>query len=132
MKTFVSGKWGNRKDIRLKMDELEELGITITHDWTNFENNMNFGNKNKLSRSAIYDIDGIKQSDFTVVIMDDPKYAYRGTFTEMGCALGLGKTIFLYDPNNISYARTNPFYHHPLVKHYKKWDDLLKDVLTFD
>lgn len=127
MKLFVSGKYGDKKLIKTKMDELIKLGYEITHDWTTFENG-----KYDLSSAAVFDINGVKSCDVHVIVITDDKYVYRGTFTELGCALGLEKPILIFCPFEKAQCMTVPFYHHPSIKHFKIWTDLLKELCMYN
>lgn len=125
MKIYLAGALKNREFIRNKMKELEQLGHQITHDWTIFEN---IPSIEEFPIRAINDIDGVKNADLLIVIMDDTKYAYRGTFTEIGCALGLNKDIKILCPHEKSYCQTNCFYYHPLIEHYQSWEKLIHKI----
>lgn len=122
-KVFVSGKYGDRKLIKTKMDELKKLGFEIIHDWTTYEDEV--GDKKKAGSAAIFDIDGVKNCDMHIVVISDDKYPFRGTFCEMGCSLGLNKKILILNPFNKANCMTVPFYFHPLVTHFKTWDELV-------
>jgi len=119
---YVAGKWTDKDTIAMKMNQIEKLGYDISHKWINYEPT---GKYNK-STLADYDLKGVQNCDLLIVVMDDPLYAYRGTFTEVGIALGLGKKIYIFDPNENSYSSTNVFYHHPSIKHFNKWDDIMQ------
>ena len=126
IKIFVSGKFADKPLIKTKMTELQELGYILTHDWTIHETNHN-GVSNK-TNAAINDINGIKACDIQIIIISDDKYPYRGTFTELGCSLGLEKQVLILCSFKKAYCMTNPFYYHPLVKHYESWSDLLVEL----
>ena len=56
--------------------------------------------------------------------MFDKDYAYRGTFTELGCAIGRNKTIIIVCPGKDDYyCQTNCFYHHPLINHVESVEE---------
>ena len=122
MKIYVAGNFNNKLFIRSKMNELEKLGCTITHDWTNCKSN-------DFSVAATKDMNGVKECDILVVIMTDKKKTYRGTFTEIGCGLGANKTILLYNPHEYSFSMTNCFYFHPAIIHFKKWEDCVNYII---
>lgn len=123
MKLYLAGKWGARDELRKKIDHLRQMGIEITHDWT-----FNDPNNGKI-QSAVDDIHGIKNADFVVAVMDDPVYSYRGTFCEIGCALGLGKNVYIYSPEpKKSEWYKVCFAHHPLVMIVEDWDLLLRNI----
>ena len=126
MKIYLAGALKNKIFIRQKMTELQQLGHQITHDWTKFET---IPLIDEFPRRAVDDINGVKETDLLIAIMDDAKYAYRGTFTEIGCALGLNKNVLILCPvieGEKNFCQTNCFYYHPLVQHFTTWNDLLE------
>lgn len=129
MKFYVGGKWSEKEFIRSLMDRLEQLGHTSTHDWTKYEANP----ENKLADCAFKDIQGVQQADVVLAYFSDPKYAYRGTFTELGAGLALGKRVVVItanvgpaDPN--PYYMTNCFFHHPIIERFDSFDDFLASI----
>src|SRR6185437_4607139 len=104
MKVYYAGKLSETKIINEVQKWFEQKGHIITHDWTKNEGvtdgKVLKEEEKNLSRqkSAGLDIDGVKNCDLLFVLMLDSKYAYRGTFTEIGCALGLGKKIIIVCP----------------------------------
>lgn len=123
MKIYLCGKWADACSLREKMNELKWYGHTITHDWT-------FNNSNFPKQSSKLDIDGVRNADIVIAIMDDPEYAYRGTFTEIGCALGQRKNVLivcppLTDETKDYWCKTNCFFYHPQIFHYNSWEEVL-------
>lgn len=119
MKIYIGGKFADKQKIRSYMDQVEKLGHTITHDWTSFEykpteddmfmvvkDENNDGVEN-MEESAKYDIEGVQDCDIFVGIFEDKIYPYRGTFTELGCALGLKKKIIVMCPEPDASCTTN-------------------------
>jgi nucleoside 2-deoxyribosyltransferase len=133
LKLFVSGKYDDRSLIREKINELRELGHTITYDWTDEKNiaelQKNYTDKKQKSAvEANLDINGVKNCDCHIIIITDKTYAYRGTSTELGCSLGLGKCVYLYCPFKDASCMTCPFYNHPLVECFDSWTKLLEKI----
>lgn len=126
IKLFVSGKFADKSFIKAKMNELETLGYCITHDWATHEKSHD--NKNDLMNASVLDINGVKESDIHIIIITDTNYPYRGTFTELGCSLGLNKQVFIWCPFEKASCMSNPFYYHPLTKHFVSWDKLLEEL----
>ena len=60
--------------------------------------------------------------------MDDADYSYRGTYTEIGCALGIGKPLHIVCPfeEGNTYLQTNVFYWHQDITHHKSWAEFLE------
>lgn len=129
MKIYLAGKWTEKKDIKDKMNELIEMGHTITHDWTSFESEGK--GVEKKQQSAIKDIQAVRDCDILVAIMNDKTYPFRGTFTEIGCGLGLNKPIIILCQDDDAYCTTNCFYYHPNIKHFKTWNQVLKVITNF-
>lgn len=124
MKVYVAGKWTEIEVIHRVQEKLQEQGHTITHDWTRVEgmkDQLTFTPEQELeydTRCAILDVNGVKDADLLFVVMTDKEYAYRGTFTEVGCGLGLSKQIVIVCPGTSDYYCTsNCFFRHPLITH---------------
>lgn len=133
MKIYLAGKWSEKDVARSRMTELEGLGHTITHDWTSYESDPN----NSFQDMADHDVNGVMGADAYVGTFDDPKYAYRGTFTEMGVALATKRTrpdfkIYAVCPahftENKPYYATNCFFHASGIEYVKSWDDMVSKL----
>lgn len=62
--------------------------------------------------------------------MNDEKYAYRGTFTELGCALGLEKPINIMCNGKVTYVNeTSCTFSHYCMKNVFFWH---KDIVHVD
>ncbi len=127
---YLAGSWNERDEMQGYIQKFKELGYNITHDWTKAEDDhIDTRSLEKKQEGAENDISGVKKANAVVVIMDNPKYAYRGTCCEIGCALGLNIPIYLYNPiKSGSYATTNIFYWHKGVKHYDNIDVLIEEL----
>jgi len=124
MKIYLAGKWGDRKAIRKIMGELEEKGHEITHYWPTY-GIPEIRTVQNLSDFANQDIEGVRHADIVVVLMTDPAYAYRGSFTEVGAALGMDKPLFIVEsPDPKAYCKTNCFYYHPAITHVARLEDV--------
>jgi hypothetical protein len=125
IRIFVSGKYDDKLSIRKKINILHRQGHEITYDWTRATPTKN---KNDMIRKAVLEVLAIKESDIHVVILNDNKYTYRGTFAELGCSVGLGKNIMIYHKPGKSPFMNSHFYNHPLVKHFTSWKKLLRAI----
>ena len=135
---YLAGKWANRAELSKIADMLfNDHDIIIASTWTKREN----GNTtpNSLGNDATRDIKEVCLADKLFVVMDDPKYAYRGTFSEIGCALGLDKPIVILCPGEgkqIStekweyshYCMTNVFFWHPNIAHVKSIEEAVIEL----
>jgi len=120
-----------RAQIHQAMEELKRTAnITITHDWTQAENGIRSAEDSR--HWSILDVDGVKAADAVVALLYEPLYHYRGTWTEVGVALGLGKPVLLYCPWLSAYPDDHPdraktpagnvFFYHPGVATVTTWE----------
>lgn len=136
---YVAGKFDDRDEIHKKINAFREDGYKITHDWTQVEGlGDSSSSDNQSPYHAHVDLEGVKNANMVVMIMDDFKYAYRGSFTELGAALALHKRVLLYnphhaekDPKKQSYSMSNVFYWHPYIIHFTEWDKLVAYLKDF-
>ena len=128
LRIYIAGKWSDKDTIKKYMNQLQKVGHTITHDWTSYESNV----ENKKSDMAFKDVQGVAFADVLIVVMTDPKYQYRGSFTELGVALGLLKDVYIICSDDNSDCKTNVFFHHPSIVHVKSWDECLSKLKEID
>lgn len=125
LKVYMASGWTSRHRMEERAQELEALGVSIAERWWDGSHE---GTSD--AHDALMDIAGVEAADVFVALMDDPAYAYRGTFTELGAALALHKTIVVFTPPDNAlakfYCRTNTFFHHPRIHHVETWEDVLK------
>lgn len=118
---YVAGQYERKNVIKQVIEDLKHSGYSITHDWTKTENVMNMN----LKESAASDIEGVRQADVLVCIMDNPAHEYRGTWTEVGCALGLDKRVFIFIPNlHENACASNVFCYHENVCVFENMETL--------
>jgi hypothetical protein len=126
MKFYVASSFKHIQDVRYVSEQLKQKGYIHTYDWTqnerasNFEDLKRIGNEEKLA---------VMDSDFAIILLP----AGKGSHIEMGIALGLGKKIFLYSPNEEvnDISMTSTFYHLPEVeKCYGSLDDLIEMITS--
>uniref|UniRef100_A0A6C0EK87 Nucleoside deoxyribosyltransferase n=1 Tax=viral metagenome TaxID=1070528 RepID=A0A6C0EK87_9ZZZZ len=128
MKLYIAGKWYDGKKIQNKMKELVALGHTITHDWTTSETTYTSA-EFRMREDAISDINGVKNADVVIAIVDDNDYPYRGTSHEIGAALALGKPVMLYCPQPLVSAWCQTcFSRHPCITLFEKWTDIVNKL----
>lgn len=134
MKFYLAGKWSEKEKITSLIKSLTDLGHTCTHDWT--KNEAEVRDDPALGEFARLDINGVKEADYYIAFINDHEYQYRGTFTELGAALGLEKNVFIVEelpPRPDEGERRHPcqrtcFYFHPSIVHIKGWDNLLNTL----
>lgn len=130
-KFYLAGKFTHKDTCNEKIQLLEDLGFINTWNWTQVEKH-NVDHET-MGYYAVKDIDGVVNADFLVVIIDDKDYAYRGTFTEIGAALAKKIPIYMFTPHDLDptvpiYPRTNCFYCHPSINHFRRWNTLVDSV----
>jgi nucleoside 2-deoxyribosyltransferase len=129
IKVYVAGSWTDRMNMKHHITRFSNLGYEITHDWTESEKqHVDTRSIDQQCYCATLDINGVKDADVVVAIMDNPKYAYRGLNCEMGCALGLDIPVLIYNPNPSSYCSTNVFYWHGGVSRFIDLDELIESL----
>ena len=135
---YVAGKWGDRVELQKKMDRLrDEFQFNVLSGWVERENRIN--TPEDYSECSKLDIEEVSAADKLLVFMDDPKYAYRGTYCEIGCAIGLGKQVVIvtdavatkinettYDFSH--YCMKNVFFWHPNITHVKTIEEAVKEL----
>lgn len=130
MKLYVAGKWSEMEWVGQRIVELQGLGYEITHDWTKVEQSDR--SKEALGRYGKFDIDGVKGSDVLVALLTDKSYPYRGTFCEIGCALGTGRKVLVMTPEGYDSDGKWPcFFYHPDIVHVSSWTDVLEKLKSW-
>ena len=136
---YVAGKWADREKIGNIIKQLQQHGFIVTHNWTRVETKDLLKNLTEktdtkehdvdedghsgftaeyMAACAKNDIEGVVEADALLVIMDQPDYPYRGTWTEIGAALALKKPVIIVMPNeDINQNASNVFFRHELVHH---------------
>lgn len=134
---YVAGKWFDKDRIGKKIEILEKMGYNITHNWTKVEVGTTRCSDNypeitpEIDRDyADRDIKGVTDASLLVVDMCDEKYPYRGTWTEIGVALGqraVGqeKEIWIISPNKRS---TNIFFYSSGILHFESWSQVFSEL----
>jgi hypothetical protein len=117
---YVAGKYTDFATIRENQAKCMEAGFIISYDWTAAAEQHLVEKKKKFPRRDAYDdIDGVLKADWTVLIMTDSEYSYRGTFCELGASItrdiqrGVRRTIIVSD--GMVAAGECVFFHHPNV-----------------
>jgi hypothetical protein len=98
----------------LVRDALHEHDHRITYDWT-LLGPVGKGEEPRLAEVSEAEVKGIKDADFVVGLLP----AGDGTHAEIGCALGLSRTVYLHTTDPALFFsighQTCEFYWHPLV-----------------
>ena len=129
MKAFVSGQLAEKEQIRTIYSKLEDMGMEVTHDWTNTDTLENYSkNSKEAGHRAKLDIDGVCHADM-YILMTNNQLPGKGMYVELGAALALAQTtgspeILIVGPKN----HESIFYYHPLTKHFADIDSCLRYV----
>lgn len=144
-KVYVAGCFDDYLEIRRIQEIIKLQGFEISYDWTiRAEKTINERNNNvsdtrtfdKLGEESKLDMNGVIEADWTIFVITKKDYVYRGTFCELGASITrdilndkIGHTIIL-SGNEISYAKTLCFYHHPNVIHINTLDSALTKMTS--
>lgn len=124
-KFYIASSFKNIEIVRYVSQQLTKIGFIHTYDWTKndrastFEDLKIIGNREK---------NAVLESDFLIVLLP----AGKGSHIELGIALGQGKKIYLYSPNEEinNFETTSTFYHLPEVeKIVGTIEDLIEKVV---
>lgn len=111
MKFYIASSFKNIETVRYVSDKLKTIGLTQTYDWTQ---NGQVTTIEQLKEIGQKEKDAVAEADFIVVILP----AGKGSHIELGIALGQGKRVYLYSPDDeVNHVeKTSTFYHLPEVK----------------
>ena len=118
---YIIGKFATKKIIAEKIKEVENMGFENTHNWTLKENYTC-----PKSEQVKNDINGVKDADIVIAIINNPEYHYRGSFSEIGAAIGLDKTVYLVTDNLESGSASHCFLFHPNIVRFQTWEGLIR------
>ena len=119
MKFYVSGKFIDGVDIRKLMTALEDLGHTITCDWTGHNKN----EKGYPVQFTLDDTEGVRECDTFVGRFID-RWRYSGALVELGMAIALDKKVYIIGSGADNCIFTN----HPIIQHFQSELEFLSYV----
>lgn len=125
IRIYLDGKYADSSEHDKKMVQLGAMGHEITHNWTKNEELF----LNDKASISIANINGVKNADILIIIMDDENYAYRGTFVELGVALACNKKVFVLCPH-FEKLENNVFLNHPNVMIFDNWYKLIINTIS--
>lgn len=123
-KFYVASSFNNIDTVRYVSNYLKNRGFIQTYDWTK---NQRASTLDDLKVIGSQEKNAVKEADFIIVLLP----AGKGSHIELGIALGLGKKIYLYSPNECfdNFETTTTFYHLPEVeKCLGSIEDLIEKV----
>lgn len=111
MKYYIATALKNAKNHNIVRDGLNKLGHEITYDWTTHGSVKHKG-KEVLREKGNLEQKGIEEANFVVVLLPGG----RGTHTELGMAIALGKKVIIWCSEEDKYFfeacdKTCIFYH---------------------
>ena len=110
-KFYIASSFKNIETVRNVSQQLVKRGFIHTYDWTKNERVSTFED---LKTIGTLEKNAVIEADFLIVLFP----AGKGSHIELGIALGQGKKIYLYSPddeiNNVE--TTSTFYHLPEVE----------------
>lgn len=126
MKFYIASSFSNKNEVRHVSEKLKSKGYTHTYDWTNNEKASSFKDLREIGQQ---EKNAIINADFIVVLLP----AGKGSHIEFGIALGQGKRIYLYSPNEEinNFENTSTFYYLPEVEIViGSIDDLVEIIIS--
>lgn len=124
MKFYVASSLANKEQVQYVSEKLKKKGYTHTYDWTK---NERASTLEELQTIGEAEKKAVLESDFIIVVLPGGK----GTHIELGIAIGLDKTIFLYSPDQSieDYESSCTFYHiEGVQKCFGRIEDLVYQV----
>lgn len=138
LRFYVGGKFADMHRVNALVSQIEAMSprLVCTHNWA--KRAIEKVDRPRIRHltdavDALLDVDGVVNADVVVLLMDDAgDYPYRGTHTELGCALGAKKPVILINPHGeTSPVTTNVFYWHPFVTPVSSIEKALEIVKGF-
>lgn len=132
---YVAGAWFKRDELKQKMRRLTKMGFEVTSKWPTFEDKLS--NPDDYAECSKADIDGVVTADTILAFLTETNYPYRGTFTEIGCAIGSGKRIIVIcngkcKQNENVDSKFDLTFSHDCMSNVFFWDSRIEHVATFD
>ncbi len=124
-KFYVASSFKNIDNVREVSHRLIDKDYIQTYDWTANERASTFEDLEKIGRQ---ERNAVMEADVLIVLLP----AGKGSHIELGIALGLGKKIYLYSPNNEmnNIETTSTFYHLPEIVKCSGSLEMLVETVT--
>jgi nucleoside 2-deoxyribosyltransferase len=113
MKFYIASSFTNKEAVRTLASCLVKEGFTQTYDWTKNDRAATFEELSRIGEEEKY---AVMSADFFVMLLP----AGKGSHVELGIALGLGKRVYIYSPDDEmnNFETTATFYHLEKVKKF--------------
>ncbi|MEZ7173042.1 group-specific protein [Sporosarcina sp. OR05] len=124
-KFYVASSFQNKEIVRHVSMRLVDKGYIHTYDWTK---NDRASTIEELMEIGLQEKNAVLEANFIIVLLPGGK----GSHIELGIALGQGKTIYLYSPNDDinNFETTSTFYHLSNIEKCTGTIDELIDIVT--
>lgn len=126
MKFYIATKLENFAKHNDLSKALQELGHSVTYDWTGHGPVFGSGVE-RIMEVAQLETNGVTDADAVIVLWPGG----RGTHVEMGIAIGTGKPVLFYSDvpeHHGAFAETCAFYWHPLVTRCQSITELMDAI----
>jgi len=113
MKFYIASKLENYEQVQSLAKKLKDAGWVHTYDWT-VHGLVKSKSEEILRLTGLNEFNGIKNADIVIILTPQG----RGTHTEFGMAIALGKKIYLCHTDNTYFKcddNTSAFYWLPQV-----------------
>ena len=140
IKVYTASGWPFRQNVTEINQELRNKGLNVISTWVEEENGIN--TPEDFAKDAFRDTRQVSEADVLLAVMNDDKYVYRGTWTEIGVGIALQKEIILVcagygQEKKISethyeypyYCMNNVFFWHPAITRVKTLEEAI-NILT--
>lgn len=110
-KFYVASSFQNKDIVHHVSKQLVDKGFIHTYDWTKNDRASTY---EELMEIGLQEKNAVLEADFIIVLLP----AGKGSHIEFGIALGQGKPIYLYSPNDDinNFEKTSTFYHLSNIK----------------
>ena len=116
MKFYIASKLENHEQVQSLAKQLKNLGWEHTYDWT-IHGSIKETDVETLKSVGQEELNGVKSADIVIVLTPQG----RGTHVELGIAVALNKTVYIYHIDDTYFKcddNTSAFYWIPNVKHF--------------
>ncbi|WP_188455443.1 group-specific protein [Virgibacillus oceani] len=122
MKFYIASSFANKQLVRYMSQKLILKKHTQTYDWTK--------NQRAVTDVLLHSIGTLEKqavADCDIFLLLLP--AGKGSHTELGIALALGKKVHIYSPENIDPATASAFYYLEGVERFNGMiDDFIETI----
>ena len=128
MKFYIASRLENVEQVQYLAGKLKAAGWIHTYDWT-IHGSIREPDIDTLREIGQKEFDGVREADIVVILTPQG----RGTHTELGMAMALGKRIYLCHTDNTYFKcdeNTTAFYWLPgVIQIIGTTDDIIHEIL---